>query len=499
MHSPPARRGRAGSTRPRRHAADRRLRDHVAMVEAGAQQDPPSGGRSRLRAPCRAGSRARIPIGVEHDLERATSVALDPKSTIRPRCTGDRPIDQGVVMRLQRRQASPPRPPSRRRSRPPPRRGSPRASAPSRAGHGAAPCGPGGDSGTPGEESTCSAPGAGCGSIFLMVVIAIPQADACRPGTHRWVRACAVRGVDRMPASRRDGENEKELSWQTSIAELQEMARGSFGRELSEAAGRGLPRPPADHGADRAAAAAARAAAARRPPGPDQADAGDRGMASARRDDLAFASITELAPRLAAKEISPVELTDAMLARIERYDPDAQQLHHRHRGQRPPCRARRRGGDHGGPRPRPAARHPGGDQGPVCDPWRGHDLRLAAVRRLGAGFRRRRGRASETRRRGDPRQDQPARAGLRHHQRQCPLWRGAQSVAARSSPGRLERRLRGRGRRRPRLRGAWAATPAPRSASRPPAAASSASSRPSAGPASSARCRCPGRRIMPAR
>ena len=39
-------------------------------------------------------------------------------------------------------------------------------------------------------------------------------------------------------------------------------------------------------------------------------------------DDLAFASITELAPRLAAKEISPVELTEAMLARIERYDPD---------------------------------------------------------------------------------------------------------------------------------------------------------------------------------
>jgi aspartyl-tRNA(Asn)/glutamyl-tRNA(Gln) amidotransferase subunit A len=39
-------------------------------------------------------------------------------------------------------------------------------------------------------------------------------------------------------------------------------------------------------------------------------------------DDLAFTSITELAPRLAAKEISPVELTEAMLARIERYDPD---------------------------------------------------------------------------------------------------------------------------------------------------------------------------------
>ena len=37
--------------------------------------------------------------------------------------------------------------------------------------------------------------------------------------------------------------------------------------------------------------------------------------------DLAFASIAELAPRLAAREISPVELTDATLARIERLEP----------------------------------------------------------------------------------------------------------------------------------------------------------------------------------
>ena len=37
------------------------------------------------------------------------------------------------------------------------------------------------------------------------------------------------------------------------------------------------------------------------------------------------------------------------------------------------------------------------------------------------------------------------------HQRQRPLWRGAQSLAAGSSPGRLERRLGGGGRGRPRL------------------------------------------------
>jgi aspartyl-tRNA(Asn)/glutamyl-tRNA(Gln) amidotransferase subunit A len=43
--------------------------------------------------------------------------------------------------------------------------------------------------------------------------------------------------------------------------------------------------------------------------------------ASTGGDELAFATIAELAPRLAAKEISPVEVTDAVLARIERHDP----------------------------------------------------------------------------------------------------------------------------------------------------------------------------------
>jgi aspartyl-tRNA(Asn)/glutamyl-tRNA(Gln) amidotransferase subunit A len=38
-------------------------------------------------------------------------------------------------------------------------------------------------------------------------------------------------------------------------------------------------------------------------------------------EDLVFASIYELAPRLAAKELSPVELTEAALARIEQLEP----------------------------------------------------------------------------------------------------------------------------------------------------------------------------------
>ena len=38
-------------------------------------------------------------------------------------------------------------------------------------------------------------------------------------------------------------------------------------------------------------------------------------------DELAYAPIAELAPRLAARELSPVELTEAVLARIERLEP----------------------------------------------------------------------------------------------------------------------------------------------------------------------------------
>ena len=37
-------------------------------------------------------------------------------------------------------------------------------------------------------------------------------------------------------------------------------------------------------------------------------------------EDLAFAPISELAPKLRSKKISPVELTELMLSRIERHD-----------------------------------------------------------------------------------------------------------------------------------------------------------------------------------
>jgi aspartyl-tRNA(Asn)/glutamyl-tRNA(Gln) amidotransferase subunit A len=43
--------------------------------------------------------------------------------------------------------------------------------------------------------------------------------------------------------------------------------------------------------------------------------------ADATDQELAFASIAELAPRLAAKEISPVEVTEAALARLEQLEP----------------------------------------------------------------------------------------------------------------------------------------------------------------------------------
>lgn len=37
--------------------------------------------------------------------------------------------------------------------------------------------------------------------------------------------------------------------------------------------------------------------------------------------DLAFASIAEMAPRIAAGEVSPVDLAEAVLVRVERYNP----------------------------------------------------------------------------------------------------------------------------------------------------------------------------------
>ena len=148
----------------------------------------------------------------------------------------------------------------------------------------------------------------------------------------------------------------------------------------------------------------------------------------------------------------------------------AQRLHHGDRGERPPCRARRRGGDHGRPPSRPAARHPGRDQGPLRHQGRRHHLRLAAVRGLGPGLRCRRGRAPQARRRGD-RSARPTCTS-------SPMARPAPTptTARSTTPGgrAIIRAARAAAPRR-RSRPAWptprsAAIPAPRSASPPPAA-----------------------------
>ena len=57
-------------------------------------------------------------------------------------------------------------------------------------------------------------------------------------------------------------------------------------------------------------------------------------------DDLCWLTLTDAAERIAAGALSPVELTQAVLARIERLDAAAAQLSHRHAGAGAGARAR---------------------------------------------------------------------------------------------------------------------------------------------------------------
>ena len=166
-------------------------------------------------------------------------------------------------------------------------------------------------------------------------------------------------------------------------------------------------------------------------------------------DELAYMSATELALRIRRRQLSPVEVVDAFLARIEARNPslnafvyfgfeDARQ---RAQGSRTGVDVRRGA--------RPAARCPGGDQGPVrLQTGMGEHLR----RRAGAQEQRRRlllrvCRAHREGRRDPGRQDQQPGDGLSRHVRQLPVRPVAQSV----QPGQEQRRVVGRqrgGRRR---------------------------------------------------
>ena len=172
----------------------------------------------------------------------------------------------------------------------------------------------------------------------------------------------------------------------------------------------------------------------------------------AERRDSRFASIAELAPRLAARELSPVELTEAMLARIERYEPElnayitvtAESARHAARAAEAAIMAGHQLGPlHGIP---VAIKDLYATQGvattygsPLFADWV-PDFDAAAVERLkraGAVIL------------GKTNLHELAYGTTSANAHYGPVrnpWR------QRSSPGRLERRLRGRGRRRHRLR-----------------------------------------------
>ena len=162
--------------------------------------------------------------------------------------------------------------------------------------------------------------------------------------------------------------------------------------------------------------------------------------------DLAFAGIARQAELIRAGEVSSRELTELYLGRIERLGPAAQRVYRIVCGERALAEAdaadvagrRRRGA---------AARRAARDQGQRRRGGRRYAVRHRRVRPAG---RRRRpaGRAAARGGRGDPRQDEPSRAGdLRLHR--VETWGVTRNPWDLSAARRgLQRRQRRRGRRR---------------------------------------------------
>jgi Asp-tRNA(Asn)/Glu-tRNA(Gln) amidotransferase A subunit family amidase len=96
---------------------------------------------------------------------------------------------------------------------------------------------------------------------------------------------------------------------------------------------------------------------------------------------IAYAGIRELGARYRRRELSPVEVTRALLARIEKLDPT---LHAFVTVTADRALADARAAEEAGPRRRPAAaRHPGRAQGHLSHARHPDDRWLGAPRRLG--------------------------------------------------------------------------------------------------------------------
>ena len=156
---------------------------------------------------------------------------------------------------------------------------------------------------------------------------------------------------------------------------------------------------------------------------------------------LAYTPATTLAGLIREKRVSPVEVVQNSLARIEEVNGRAQcvllHLSRGSAGSRTGGRARGRGGGAARAAPRRAHRH----QGPDADQGQAHHARLPDLRELGAGFRRAHRRAPARRRQHPGGQDHDARVRLRRLLQERALGRHQQSLGHDALAGRLVRRI----------------------------------------------------------
>ena len=165
--------------------------------------------------------------------------------------------------------------------------------------------------------------------------------------------------------------------------------------------------------------------------------------------DLRELTLVEVASLVRRKEMSPVELVEGYLRRIEALDPTLNAYITVAADEA--LRCARQAEDDGGARPgagaapRRAARH----QGPLRHTRPAHHRRLQDPRRLGSRGGRPRGRPAAARGGFAPRQAQHARVGGGRHQHQPPLRADCQPLGHHAHPRRLQRRVGGRRRRCP--------------------------------------------------
>ena len=161
-------------------------------------------------------------------------------------------------------------------------------------------------------------------------------------------------------------------------------------------------------------------------------------------DELWALSATELRGHYLAGDLSPVEVTEAILERMER----STRFCTRSSPPPPRSRASRRGRRKAGTERRhrtATAGSSGVDQGPGVDEGSPHDVRLASEGGLRARGRRPRGGATARRRHGDARKDQCPRGRLEGRDHQPADRLDLQPLAARPRGRRIQRRRGGSG------------------------------------------------------